>query len=772
MSETNTVIEPRNSAEALRAPRLSDIPVSVLLFLASRASVFGAFPFGAAMFAACFDKSAAYIGVAVVCLGLVTSGAGNAVIKYLIAVLLFWIFTRIKTPPRMNRRILESIACGASVLIGGAAVMAYSYIGMYEMIMLFMESLISAIMYIIFLKAQRLLADRKKRTQAAQDEIISVAVALGVFITGMRGISLPYGIDIADIFASYAVMCMALHGGLAAAGSGGLCIGFMSAMAESGAPVMMGVYGLNALFGSLLKSFGRFGAALGFLGGTAIAMLYARGTNLLPLTIYEALIAAILFAATPRRVHGRIGAFFSKSLQIEAVNTEERIKEYLSMRLERTSNAFRSLEECFCAASDKRLKMYGKDAGAIFDELARRVCADCSMAQKCWQSEFTKTYRSVMTMLDTIETDGSVTAASAPQSFRERCIHKELFVLEFGHVYELYKKNMIRTGEAVMGRDLAARQYREMSELMDTMSREISEGFVFREDMEETAVNELDKHGITPREISVIEGGKGRLEIYLSVSLGTSAERVADILTMALETPIGYESVAQSGLLKFASKPRYTVDIGTRQLSRDDSEISGDSMTVFTTDDYKLYAILSDGMGSGREALMESHITLRLLREFLQSGFGIRTAINIINSALCLKLDSECFSTVDLLCIDLMTGIADFYKIGGAESYIYTGGGVETVFSVSLPVGMLPDVKIQGQMKKLGDGDIVMMLSDGITEAGYGRVRTEWLKKKIKMPYDTMDALADDVITAAVQKSHNEITDDMSVAAIRLVESV
>ncbi len=772
MSEPNVVIEPKNTAEALRAPAWRDVPVSALLFLASRASVFGTFPFGASMFAACFDKSVAYLGVAVICLGLITAGAGIGVIKYLLAALLFWIFTRIKTPARINRRILESVACGASVLIGGAAVMAYNYIGMYEMMLLLMEALISSIMYIIFLKAQRLMESRKKRRQAAQDELVSVAVALGVFITGMRGLTLPYGIDAADIFASYAVMCMALHGGLAAAGSGGLCIGFMSAMAEPNAMVMMGVYGLSALFGSLLKSFGKVGAALGFIGGAAISMLYARGADALSLSIYETAIAVILFIATPRRVHGRMGAFFSKSLQIESIDTDERVKEYLSMRLERSSEAFRSLEECFCAASDKRLKMYGKEAGAILDELTRRVCADCPRAQKCWQSEFTKTYKSVMALLDTMETDGSVTAASAPPPFRERCINTELFVLEFTHVYELHKRNEIRAGEAVMGRDLVARQYREMSSLMEEMSREISEGFSFREDMEETAVNELDKQGITPREISVIEGGRGRLEVYLSVGLGVNTERVADILTMALETPIGYESVSRGGLLKFASKPRYTVDIGTRQLSRDDSEISGDSLTVFTTDDYKLYAILSDGMGSGRAALMESHITLRLLREFLQSGFGIRTAINMINSALCLKLDSECFSTIDLLCIDLMTGIADFYKIGGAESYIYTGGAVETVFSVSLPAGMLPDVKIQSQMKKLGDGDIIMMLSDGITEAGYGRVRAEWIKKKIKMPYDTMDMLADEVITAAVQKSHNEVADDMSVAAIRLVESL
>ena len=176
-------------------------------------------------------------------------------------------------------------------------------------------------------------------------------------------------------------------------------------------------------------------------------------------------------------------------------------------------------------------------------------------------------------------------------------------------------------------------------------------------------------------------------------------------------------------------------------------------------------------MGSGKRAMFESHITLKLLREFLQSGFGVKTSIDMINSALCLKLDYECFSTVDLLCIDLMTGICEFFKIGGSESIVLHGPNVETVFSVSLPVGMLPDIKVQGQAKRLDDGDIIIMMSDGISEAGFGTVRTDWLKKEIKMPFDTMDEMSQSVIENAVKKSRDAVIDDMTVATIRLIRN-
>lgn len=85
-----------------------------------------------------------------------------------------------------------------------------------------------------------------------------------------------------------------------------------------------------------------------------------------------------------------------------------------------------------------------------------------------------------------------------------------------------------------------------------------------------------------------------------------------------------------------------------------------------------------------------------------------------------------------VLCIDLMTGICEFFKIGGSESIVLHGRMLKRCFSVSLPVGMLPDIKVQGQAKRLDDGDIIIMMSDGISEAGFGTVRTDWLKKRNK----------------------------------------
>lgn len=764
MAQINTAQRPGTQ---LRRPVLRDISLSALLFLAARASVIGMFPFGTAFFAACFDKGIAYIGVIVMCLGLVSAGAGIGTVKYLIAVLLFWIYIK---NSRVKSTAAESAVCGLSVLIGGASVLAYTYVGIYDVMLLLTESVASALIYAVYVKAKQFFEDRRERAHISQEELTAVAVCAGIFITGLSGINLPYGISLANIAAVYSSMCIALHSSLAASGSGALCIGFMSAMSSFNSVLAGGLYGLCAIFGNLLKSFGRIGIAVGFIGGAAAAML-CMPQSAMPLGALDAFLAALMFVLTPKKVHKAINIFFSKSLHMEAVSADVRMKEYLSEKLEHAAGAFKSLNECFTDESNKRLNIYRREIGSFLDEMSQRACAGCSMSVKCWQNDFPRTYKSVMSLLETVESEGVLSAQSLSESFRSRCIRSDVFVTEFNHVYELYKKDLIRTGEAVTQRDIVAKQYAETAGLFENIASDILEGFTFREDYEENVVNELDKIGITAFEVSVVESSFGRIEVYLGLGIGIDISKTEMLLSRMFSMPIGLDKDYGGPLMKFVSMPRYSAQVAMRQIKSDESEISGDSVASFETDDRKKYVIIADGMGSGKKARRESRITLKLLREFLSAGFGVETSIEMINSALCLKLENDMFSTIDLLCIDLITGTAEFYKIGAAESLISRSGNIETVFSVSMPAGMIADIHPQGQMKRLSDGDTIIMMSDGISEADCGTVRTEWIKKKLRSDPKDAEALVQDILDTVIEKSHGMIGDDMTAAVVRIAEN-
>ncbi len=752
----------------LRRPVLRDLSGNILLFLASRASVMGMFPFGFSFFAAGFDKGIAYIGIGVMCLGLISAGAALNTVKYLIAALLYWIY--IKTRHGENK-ITESVICGMSVLVGGAAVLAYNYAGLYDIMLLLVEAVLSAVVYIVIIKSQDFMENRANRRNISREEIVSLAVCGGIFITGLSDINLPYGINLANIAAVYATLCIAFHSTLSASGSAAVCLGFMSVMSTPSSVLVGGLYGMGAMFANMLKSFGRIGIAVGFIGGMCAAIICLQG-NEMPVSAMDISVSALMFVLTPAAVHKRINIFFSKSLHMEAISADVRLKEYLSIRLERISAAFKSLNESFVDESNNRLSSYKSEVGGFLDELTSRVCLGCSMSSKCWQNDFERTYKNVITLLEITENDGIAAESDMPKELREKCIRSERFLLEFNHVYELYKKDLIRTSEAAAERDIIARQYAETAQLFENISNDVLEGFAFREDYEETLVSELDKIGITAFEVSVVESSLGAIEVFLGLGIGIETEKVEELLSEMFERPMGLDKDSSSGgVWRFVSKARYSAEVAFRQIKSDESEISGDSIASFETEECKKYIILCDGMGSGKKAMRESRTTLKLLHEFLTAGFGIETSVEMINSALCLKLEDEMFSTIDLLCIDLVTGVAEFYKIGAAQSLISHDGNIETVYSSSLPAGMLCDIRPQGQTKRLSDGDTVIMMSDGISEAGNGTVRTEWIKQKLRCIPTDAEETAQDIMETVIEKSHGLIYDDMTVAAIKIIEN-
>ncbi len=756
--------KPASILPPLRIPRLDDITPSLMLLLASRASAIGMYPFGLAFFAAVYDKQTAYLGIAAAGLGIISRAGAAALPKYLIALILFWLFSRMY---KKAGDAVSAAACGISMLTGGLAMLFMQFSGIYDIFLLLTESIISALMYIVFKKSQLLSNDFTKRKKLSSEEYISAAAAAGVIISGMSGIGVM-GIRLTNVFGIYVTLVTALNSNIAAAGCTGMSIGFLSAMGSSAAVSMMGIYGMSAVFAGFMNGLKKIGCAVGCICGMSITMIYIKNSAELPLAMRDVFIACTLFIATPSIVHEYLRSFFTSSAQVESVSPDARMREYLTMRLRRTGEAFSSLYECFVSVSEGRLKKYSEDIGVILDETADRVCADCKMCGKCWQGDFRKTYKNILELISIIETDGRLTTENIPPHFCESCIRTKLFITELNHVYELYKRDVLRRSDAVVTRNLISAQYRELNRLFNGMASDVECGFLFLEDDEEKLIAELDKAGISPYEVSIVECGSGRCEVYLRLPPNAKNDITEGVISSVLGRPAGLEK-CENGLSLYATKPNYTVDSALLQLPQNGSAVSGDSATIFVTDNNKFYAIIADGMGSGSEAQYESAAALRLLTSFLKSGFSVKTALGILNSAMCINMDNEIYSTIDLLGIDLYSGEAELYKIGSAETIVMAGGEAKALSSSSVPIGILSDICLDNKTMKLCEGDVILMLTDGITEAGYAASRTEWIKKIIIKPFEKTENLAKEVMDTALSKNRGTAKDDMSVIALRLL---
>ncbi|MBQ3124876.1 MAG: SpoIIE family protein phosphatase [Clostridia bacterium] len=748
----------------LRAPFISDVLPTVLLLFASRATVMGMSPFSAAFFAAAYDKRIAYIGIIGSLMGIATSAGIAAVPKYLIILIASWLILGFV---KKENTVAGSVATAISVIVGGGVMLLAGFNGVFDIFLLITEAMTSALMFIIFKKAESVTEDFHRRRGMTAEEYVSVAITVGVMLSGLSDIG-AYGITLTHILASYILLVASLNTTVSVSACTGLCIGFMSSMSSSDALVMMGVYGFGALFASFMNTFKRIGCVVGFICAISVMLIYAQSTYEIPGSILNAAIGGLLFLVTPRVIHEYLRSFFTKSMQVESVNPTSRMREYLSMRLIKTAEAFSSLHECFFSMSEGRLKKYSDDIGIILDETAERVCNDCKMCGKCWQTDFRKTYKNMLELIGIIEHEGMLNSENVPAHFGEKCERTARFINEINHVYELYKRDVLRRSDAVTTRNLISMQYNEINKLFSGMAGDVEDGFMFMEDDEERIVNALDKLGIIPYEISVIESTSGVCEVYLRLPPAVSHSIVEGAVSDVLDRCVSYEKT-ENGLSKYVSGALYEVEKSLLQLPRDGYGVNGDSVAMFTVGMSKFYCIIADGMGSGSEAQYESATACRLLTSFLKSGFSIKTALGILNSSMCLNMENEMYSTIDLLCVDLYTAEVQMYKIGSAQTLMLNGGEIKTITSSSVPAGILSDIRLDKKTVAMKEGDVILMMSDGITESGYSVSRTEWIKKIMVKPFESMDELAKEVMDTAIEKNNGIAKDDMSIVALRIL---
>jgi stage II sporulation protein E len=196
----------------------------------------------------------------------------------------------------------------------------------------------------------------------------------------------------------------------------------------------------------------------------------------------------------------------------------------------------------------------------------------------------------------------------------------------------------------------------------------------------------------------------------------------------------------KSCTLRFAQTHRFGVLTGIAQSAK--GEVSGDSHSFQGLKDGRYMLMLCDGMGSGEAARAESASTVSLMENFFQAGFDDTVVFDTINRLLLLKGDEEMFSAVDLCMLDLKTGDATFTKIGAESSYIFAGGDVRTVTPGSLPIGILDDVTPVSSRMTLYEGDMIVMVSDGVSSA----IRTSASEWFADVPKENAQESADAIL--------------------------
>ncbi len=297
-------------------------------------------------------------------------------------------------------------------------------------------------------------------------------------------------------------------------------------------------------------------------------------------------------------------------------------------------------------------------------------------------------------------------------------------------------------------------------------------------------IHHLKRQGIIVRGLVFIEGGAagscesaldGRCGNRISIEARAAGRHTvsASVLGGVLSAFFGRKLVPSAesataigrgyNTFIYEDEPRYTVLSAVSRAVREDEKISGDNFSMEEYNQSQVVVMLADGMGSGEPACRDSQAVIEFMERFMEAGFQKEKAFSMVNGAIAAQNGGCNLTTLDVCAVNLLTGEAEFVKAGAAASYIKRGNWVDEVAADTLPLGSMDELCPITQSVRLADTDMLIMISDGISDAieeeAAGRLREIISRSPIQNPKE----MADYLLRYAINSQGGRIRDDMTV---------
>ncbi len=303
--------------------------------------------------------------------------------------------------------------------------------------------------------------------QKRKDESIAPVALFGVilgFLAAAASVQTANGFMPARVLALVLVLLLAFERPTGEASAAALCIGLtMDLCAGESSFLYAVVYAFCALAAGVERKKRRVPATLLFCAAAAAFSLPLDAKRGLML-IYETLGAALVFLLLPGRL------FRGKREAKEQRRDESEERSAVKRLLSETAAALREIYESVSRVPPQP----DENPAVIFDRAAERVCRSCSLKHNCWQENYSKTYNALNDATAALLAHGVGKGEYFPPYFANRCIRFPSFLSAVSvelNAFLLRKNYRMRLSGT---RSQAAKQYAELSELLDASAEGIS----------------------------------------------------------------------------------------------------------------------------------------------------------------------------------------------------------------------------------------------------------------------------------------------------------
>lgn len=515
-------------------------------------------------------------------------------------------------------------------------------------------------------------------------------------------------------------------------------------------PALAPMYALASLTAGALYKYSPAIAVTGACSVSAAWSIYSLGLEALSTTVPELIITSAIFAPiasssllpTPSYVRKGINPAIRDDVP-SFILRRESVKKMRSL-----SDSMNDLSGVLYRLSEKLTSPEVEQLCELCENSFEESCCTCGMRSACFGREAEQTAALQARMTLALKNESRVSASLVPQAMAKRCY-------SMGQIIDRMNAGcarMISEAKLYDRTSVVAADYEVMSEMLKDSANCESDDFELDADL--THRVNVYIRGIFKAEHVGVFGTRTKKVIARGVDVkgGTpGADDVRELFSDACGFTLSEPEFELSGsqvIMKLQSLPKFSVRCGRASIAMSElgsasvsgakasadgttkvfslgdkggigktsSEACGDVISAFMTSDGRFFMLISDGMGSGKDAALTSGVCAVFIEKLLKAGASMDTSLKMLNSMMRVR-GNEVAASVDLMELDLMSGSTRFVKSGAAPSFVLRGGRLFRLQSKTVPIGIVRALDAEMIKFETEPGDVIVMLSDGVTRS-------------------------------------------------------
>lgn len=514
-------------------------------------------------------------------------------------------------------------------------------------------------------------------------------------------------------------------------------------------------FAVAALMSGVFIKHGKIARAAGFVFCAAAGTLVSGADEGSLRIIIEAAAAGALYIFLPTAM-----------IRTEIGFSDSTATALLCERLNFAADALAGVESGITAAAETLSNKYKTSPEKVAEIAADRVCRSCPKSMQCWGKYYELFRAEFERLIEQLRAGYTVSENSISGECADICLNPSGVAQAVTAEYSRFLS--------------AARDERKISEmrriytdrLMSTeqILRDLSRselGNISDRAAEKRAETLLRDAGVKKPRAFVTVGANGlHFEAYGETEPLVDKEYLGSLLERTLGREIEVPEISGGGRLYRITTngaARLSAKLGAFQLPKGQNSVCGDCYDSFTDSDGIFYIILSDGMGTGSRARVDSAMVCSVTAKLIKSGISLSSALETVNTVMLIKSPDESYATLDICRIDLNSGECAVYKAGAAATYIKSSDKLIRAAISSYPTGTGGKISVPAQRFTVSAGDVIVMITDGAV------IDERWLARELSSPAKPEEISKR--IAKAARSADNGKNDDISVITVMVGEN-